>query len=81
MGAKKLNELLTAAIVDDRIAKSEALAMGLIATRPLSMERLQQLCILGERMIYASLRRADAERDLADATVSRSSFVDVLLPQ
>jgi hypothetical protein len=81
MGAKNFNELITAAIVDDRAAKSEALAMGLLATRPLSAARLQQLCALGERMMHASLRRKDAERDVADATSSGFKTVDMLLPQ
>ncbi|HSV36984.1 MAG TPA: hypothetical protein VLI46_15585 [Ramlibacter sp.] len=71
---------LIAATAEDRDAKCEALAMGLIATKPLSVARLAQLCALGERMIQAALRKADAERDLLDTTVHTPRRVDILLP-
>jgi len=52
---------LTNATTADQAAKRDALEMGLAATRPLSLLRLQELCALGERMMDAARRKAKAE--------------------
>jgi hypothetical protein len=44
---------LNRAALEDRAAKSEALQRGLVATKPLTVVRLGELCALGERMIAA----------------------------
>jgi hypothetical protein len=56
---------LTSAVAEDEAAKREAFEIGLMATRPLSVIRLQQLCALGERMMRAGERKARAELALA----------------
>ena len=56
---------LANATAEDEAAKKEALDTGLIATKPLSVKRLQQLCELGERMMKAAIRKSRAELALA----------------
>jgi hypothetical protein len=53
--------MLDRATQADRAAKSEALQRGLMATKPLTVVRLQELCALGEKMVAAdrALRRAE----------------------
>jgi hypothetical protein len=72
------NYRLVTAIAEDLAAMREAFEMGLLATKPLSMERLTQLCILGERMRQTALRKSDAERDVLEARLAHG--VDVRLP-
>jgi hypothetical protein len=55
---------LANATAEDEAAKKEAIDMWLIATKPLTVKRLQQLCEMGERMMKAAGRRARAERAL-----------------
>jgi hypothetical protein len=69
---------LLIAIAEDRLAKHDALEAGMLASQPLTSVRLAELCALGERMMFADLRKADAERDLQDVTISRPRSVDVL---
>jgi hypothetical protein len=52
---------LADATAEDEAAKKEALDAGLIATKPLTVKRLQQLCELGERMMKTAVRKARAE--------------------
>ena len=52
---------------EDEAAKREALEMGLTATKPFTVIRLQQLCALGERMMDAAARKKRAEASLAQA--------------
>ena len=61
----KLQELTTAT-AEDEAAKEEALQMGLNVTLPLSLQRLEQLCKLGERMMQTALRKAKAEAAVAE---------------
>jgi hypothetical protein len=56
-----LQKELAHATAEDEAAKKEAFETGLMATRPLSVVRLQQLCALGERMTKAAGRKARAE--------------------
>jgi hypothetical protein len=56
---------LANATAEDEAAKKEALDTGLIATKPLTVKRLQQLCAMGERMMQAAVRKARAELALA----------------
>ena len=56
---------LANATAEDEAAKKEALDTGLIATKPLTIKRLQQLCDLGERMMKAAVRKASAELAIA----------------
>jgi hypothetical protein len=56
---------LADATAEDEAAKKEALAAWLIATKPLTVARLRQLCALGDRMQQAGLRKARAEADAA----------------
>jgi hypothetical protein len=62
---RSLHIELADAIAEDEAAKKEALLTGLIATKPLSVVRLQQLCALGERMMKAAMRKARAEHALS----------------
>lgn len=68
------NRLLTA-IAEDRLAKCDAWEAGMLASQPLTRARLSQLCALGERMMQTALRKADAERDLQDVTISGRRYV------
>ncbi len=61
-----ISELKTA-IAHDEGAKAEALQRGLEATQPLSLERLGELCALGEHMAQTSARRRQAVTDLRRA--------------
>ncbi len=47
--------------LQSRAANREALQRGLVATKPLSVTRLSELCKLGEKMIAADRARAAAE--------------------
>lgn len=58
---------LKAAIAHDKGAKAEALQRGLNATQPLTLERLGELCALGEHMAQTSARRRMAVMDLRRA--------------
>ena len=58
-----LNELRNAD-AEDLAAKAEAMRSGAIATQPLTVTRLRELCELGEKMMRAATRR-----DLALAQV------------
>jgi hypothetical protein len=79
MANRNFNALVYAT-VGDRAAKNEALRMGLMATQPLSPARHAQLCMLGERMMQAALRKRDAERDVCDTTLGGPAPLDILLP-
>jgi len=59
---------LKSATQEDHAAKREALQRGLMATRPLTIVRLRELCALGERMIAAE--RAVRLARLSFATAS-----------
>jgi hypothetical protein len=50
-------EEVRAAISDDRTARAEAMRLGMLATQPLSVSRLGELCELGDRMIRTSWRK------------------------
>ena len=58
---------LDAALREDEDAKSDAMQGGLDASLPLKPRRLQQLCVLGERMLATgrSVQRARLDVDLA----------------
>jgi hypothetical protein len=57
--AFRLNDL-NAAIAAEYAITAEALQKGLVATKPLSVIRLAELCALGEQMIRAQRRTAEA---------------------
>ena len=57
--AFRLNEL-NAALAAEYAVTAEALQRGLIATLPLTTVRLGELCALGEKMMKAKMRTADA---------------------
>ncbi len=48
---------LHAAVALDRGARNEALQRGMSATQPLTLERLSELCALGDRMLQTAARR------------------------
>jgi hypothetical protein len=78
--AFRLNDL-NAAIAAEYAIAAEALQKGLVATKPLSVIRLAELCALGEQMIRAQRRTAEAysaaypsrRRELLDIVLSRES--------
>ena len=51
---------LTLAVAADNAAKKEALDKGAIATQPLTLKRLDELCALGEKMQQTGIRRKKA---------------------
>lgn len=65
---------LEAAIAADQAAKAEALQQGLLSPQPLTLLRLSELCALGDRMMHAAKRRAQAEVVAIDVPV----YVSVL---
>jgi hypothetical protein len=71
------NRLLIAD-AEDRLAKCNALEAGMLASQPLTYFRLAELCALGERMMHASLRKSDAERDVQDVTISGRRYAEVI---
>jgi len=73
----RLNDL-NAAIAAEWAATEEALQKGLIATRPLTADRLIELCALGEKMMQAKIRAADAHA--AARTWIRRERLDIVLP-
>lgn len=75
--ASKLNELRDAAL-EDQLAKAEALQLGMVATRPLSAQRLGELCALGEQMKAASERLARAERAVRSG-MSGGTVIDITM--
>jgi hypothetical protein len=74
----RLNDL-NAAIAAEWAATTEALQKGLIATRPLTAERLIELCALGEKMMQAKMRTADAHA--AARTWIQRERLDIVLPE
>ena len=69
---------LNAATAAYQHATAEALQRGLIATKPLTVTRLAELCALGEKMMQAGRRREEA---LMAARVSlRRENLDLVLP-
>jgi hypothetical protein len=70
---------LNAAIAAEWEATAEALRKGLIATRPLTAVRLAELCALGEKMMQAKMRTADAHA--AARTWIRRERLDIVLPE
>ena len=48
---------LRSAIRQDTSARAEAMQRGLMATQPLSLVRLSELCALGDRMAVTALHR------------------------
>lgn len=58
-------------------ANQEALQRGLVATKPLSLTRLRELCELGEKMIAADRAQAAAE---TSACRDNSRPLDFVLP-
>ena len=52
-------ELLSAQAADDE-ATRQAMLQGLIATKPLTLARLTELCALGEAMARTALRKQAA---------------------
>jgi hypothetical protein len=55
----RLNDL-NAAIAAEYAITAEALQRGLVATKPLTVIRLAELCALGEQMLRAQRRTAEA---------------------
>jgi hypothetical protein len=51
---------LRIAEAEDSAARKEALVKGLIATQPLTVIRLGELCALGEKMQHTGIRRKQA---------------------
>jgi hypothetical protein len=74
----RLNDL-NAAIAAEWEATAEALRKGLIATRPLTAVRLGELCALGEKMMQAKIRTAEAHA--AATTWIRRERLDIVLPE
>ena len=52
---------LTQAAAEDAAAKKAAHELWLVATNPLSIDRLRQLCLLGEQLMTTALRKTRAE--------------------
>jgi hypothetical protein len=75
--AFRLNDL-NAAIAAEFAVKAEALQRGLIATKPLTVVRLAELCALGEQMMRAKLRTCDAHS--AAVAWIRRERLDIVLP-
>jgi len=73
----RLNDL-NAAIAAEWAATAEALQRGLIATKPLTAARLGELCALGEKMMQAKMRTADAHA--AAQMWIRRERLDIVLP-
>lgn len=63
---KHLMELANAG-AEDEAAKREASQAWSMATKPLTVTRLRQLCALGERMMAAASRKARAEAAVAQS--------------
>ena len=64
---------LKIAIAEDRAAAAEALHRGLVATKPLSVIRIAELCELGEKMVMTGKRKLLAlakARRFADEALS-----------
>jgi hypothetical protein len=74
----RLNDL-NAAIAAEWDATAEALHKGLIATKPLTAVRLAELCVLGEKMMKAKRRTADAHT--AARMWIRRERLDIILPE
>jgi hypothetical protein len=53
---------------DTRFAHAEAMRIGAHATQPLSVNRLRELCVLGEKMMHAERLELEAGRLLTEAT-------------
>ena len=70
---------LNAAIAAEFAITAEAMHRGLIATRPLTAVRLGELCALGERMMLAKRRTADAH--LAALAWVRREQLDIVVPE
>ncbi|MGZ5195751.1 MAG: hypothetical protein ACXWJM_13615 [Ramlibacter sp.] len=73
----RLNDL-NAAIAAEYAVTAQALQEGLLATKPLSATRLRELCALGEKMMQAKMRTADAHA--AARTWIRRERLDIILP-
>jgi hypothetical protein len=76
--AFRLNDL-NAAIAAEWAATAEALQRGLIATKPLTAVRIAELCALGEKMMQAKMRTADAHA--AAQMWIRRERLDIVLPE
>jgi hypothetical protein len=75
--AFRLNDL-NAAIAAEYAVTAEALRRGLIATKPLTVVRLAELCALGEQMMQAKMRTREAH-GAARAWIRRERL-DIFLP-
>lgn len=73
----RLDEL-NSAIDAEHAAKAEAMRKGLSATKPLTVLRLAELCVLGEKMTSARIRKEDAYT--AALAWIRREKLDIVLP-
>jgi hypothetical protein len=74
----RLNDL-DAAITAENAVTARALQLGLVATKPLTVIRLAELCALGEQMLLAKRRTIEAYQ--AAHEWIRQERLDIVLPE